>query len=259
MYVKNPVKIDKDKCIGCALCVDDCPNHSLKIVNGKAEFVSESCLECGHCYAICPKAAVDMVNLDTSDCTPVVPMTELGSDKLLTAMKSRRTIRRFNSKPVEEEKIAKILEVGRCCQTGTNSQNVAYTILGSKQAEIEKECVKMFRTGVKVASPFVKEIKGQAISDSFFFRKAPLVIVVSSPSKTNGCLATAYMELMAESLGLGVLISGFTEICANANPKIKSMLKLPKGHKVVAVMVIGYTDIKYQRTAPRRKLQAKTL
>ncbi|WP_325206284.1 hypothetical protein [Methanobrevibacter ruminantium] len=42
-----------------------------------------------------------------------------------------------------------ILEAGRYAPTGANSQNVKYTILGSKQKEAEEICVNLFRKGKK--------------------------------------------------------------------------------------------------------------
>lgn len=200
-----------------------------------------------------------MEQYDTSDCKPIVPMTDYDSDTLLQALKSRRSIRFFKDMPVEQEKLDMILEAGRYCQTASNAQRVSFTILGSKQAEIERECVRMFRTGVKVGAPFVSSLKDYNVGDHFFFRGAPLVIVVSGKGTMSRGLATSYMELMAESLGLGVLISGFTELCINLNPKIRSMLQLPVGDIVYNVMVIGYPDVKYQRTVPRKPLKAKYL
>lgn len=253
------VTVIKDKCVGCGLCQRDCPAHYFKVVNGKAQTVGGGCIECGHCFAICSQEAVVLNGYDVSDCEPITPMTDFDSDKLLAAMKSRRTIRIFKDKPVEQEKIDKLLEAGRYCQSGGNSQNVSFTILGSKQEAVEKECVKMFKAGVKAGKPFVKMLKTIEIDDNFFFKKAPLVIIVSGKSDMDRGLSTAYMELLAESMGLGVLISGFTEMCYKLNPKIRSLINLPKGEKIYHVVIIGYPDVKYQRTVPRKPLKARYL
>ena len=254
----NTITVNEEKCIGCSLCVNDCPSACLYLENGKAHASKSGCIECGHCYAICPQGAIHISGYPCED-EPVVSMTELDSETLLSAMRSRRTIRHFTAQPVEEKKIRKILEAGRYCPTGGNSQNVSYTVLGSKQQEAEAICVDLFRTGQKIGAPLVKFLKRINISDSFFFKGAPLVIVVSGKDDVNAALASSYMEIMAESLGLGVLYSGFFRVCAGISRKLRKLLELPKGHKVVTCMVIGYPAVKYQRIVPRKELQMKTL
>ncbi len=254
----NKIIVDKEKCIGCGACAKDCPAFSISVKNGKAEKTGEGCIECGHCYSICPVNAVQMAGYECAD-EKITPMTDIDPELLLNAMKSRRTVRQFKNQKIEQDKIDKILEAGRYCPTGGNSQHVAYTILDTKQDEIENLCVKTFRKGINLGSKFSKFLSNMKIDDNFFFKKAPLVIVVSSRDNVNASLASSYMEIMAESLGLGVLYSGFFVACAKINPKIKSMLNLKKGYKVCTCMVIGYPDVKYYRVAPRKELKVNKL
>ena len=194
----NPILIDDDKCIACSSCINDCPNSFIYLEDGKIKTHDNGCIECGHCYAICPEGAIKMVNYDFTE-EMAVSMSEINEHTLLNAMRSRRTTRQF--KPIEE-KINMILEAGRYAPTGANSQNVKYTILGSKQDEAEEICVNLFRKGKKVGnlSSYLRRIE---VTDDFFFKGAPLIIVVSSKSNINAGLASAYMEIMANSLGLG--------------------------------------------------------
>ena len=85
------------------------------------------------------------------------------------------------------------------------------------------------------------------------------MIIVSGKDDVNAALASSYMEIMAESLGLGVLYSGFFRVCAGISGKLRKLLELSKGHKVVTCMVIGYPSVKYQRIVPRKDLQMKRL
>lgn len=53
------VKIDESKCNGCGLCVPNCAEGALKIVNGKAKVVSEVyCDGLGACLGHCPQDAI---------------------------------------------------------------------------------------------------------------------------------------------------------------------------------------------------------
>ena len=254
----NPIDIDGDKCIVCSKCIDDCPNSYLYLEDEKIHTNEKGCMECGHCYAICPQGAITMTNYDSAD-EEVVLMSEINPETLLNAMKSRRTIRQFKPDPVEDEKIEKILEAGRYSPTGANRQKVSYTILGSKQREAEEICLGLFRKGKKFGSVFADYLKRIEIDDNFFFKGAPLVIVVASKSTVDGGLASSYMEIMAESLGLGVLYSGFFVACSKMSRKLKKLLELEKGYDVVTCMVIGYPDVKYKRIAPRKDLKVKKL
>lgn len=254
----NPILVNEEKCVGCELCVKDCPSSYLYIENGKAHTNTGGCLECGHCYAICPQAAITMTGYDFPE-EASVPMTEIPSDTLLSAMKSRRTVRQFTDQAVEEEKIQKILEAGRYSPTGGNSQNVSYTILGSRQDEAEAICVDLFRKGTSLPRRSKAFAERFNITDNFFFKGAPLVILVSSRSSVDAGLASSYMEIMAESLGLGVLYSGFFVMCSRLSRKLRKLIGLPRGHKVVTCMVIGYPAVKYQRIVPRKPLKSKKL
>ena len=46
---------------------------------------------------------------------------------------------------------------------------------------------------------------------------------------------------------------------AKINPLIKAKLQLPRGHKVVNCMIIGYPDVEYRRIPPRKPLKLKKL
>jgi ferredoxin len=53
------VKIDESKCNGCGLCVPNCAEGALRIVNGKAKLVSEVyCDGLGACLGHCPQGAI---------------------------------------------------------------------------------------------------------------------------------------------------------------------------------------------------------
>ena len=51
-------EIIPNKCIGCQLCVGECPVGVINMVNGVAKIDAEGCIGCGKCFEACPVAAV---------------------------------------------------------------------------------------------------------------------------------------------------------------------------------------------------------
>lgn len=252
------VFIDRQNCIGCRRCEKDCVAGCIKVVDAKADIDEASCIGCGHCYAVCPTGAVVMPEAKADE-GELRSFSEIDSRLLLQAMKSRRSIRRFTSRSVEGEKLNMILEAGRYSPTAANAQDVAFTVLGSKQTECESICVQLFRKAAEKLGKVSEYVRKLEIDDNFFFKGAPLVIVVSAKNTGNADLAAAYMEIMAESLGLGVLYSGFFIACTRLSGKLRKLLKLPKGHKAAKCLVIGYSAVNYRRIPPRKELKLRRL
>ncbi|MGC9308591.1 MAG: DUF362 domain-containing protein, partial [Thermoplasmatota archaeon] len=50
--------IDKDGCIGCGICVEECPVNTIYMEDGKAQINMENCIHCGICHDVCPNKVV---------------------------------------------------------------------------------------------------------------------------------------------------------------------------------------------------------
>ena len=56
------IKIDKELCNGCGLCVDACHEGAIQIVDGKAQLVSDQyCDGLGNCLPACPAGAIEII------------------------------------------------------------------------------------------------------------------------------------------------------------------------------------------------------
>jgi NAD-dependent dihydropyrimidine dehydrogenase PreA subunit len=59
MVKREIIKIDEEKCTGCGLCVPNCPEGALQIIDGKARLVSDLfCDGLGACIGNCPEGAI---------------------------------------------------------------------------------------------------------------------------------------------------------------------------------------------------------
>lgn len=59
IMLREIIKIDEEKCDGCGLCVPNCHEGALQIIDGKARLVSDLlCDGLGACIGHCPKGAI---------------------------------------------------------------------------------------------------------------------------------------------------------------------------------------------------------
>ena len=66
--VREIVQIDEDKCTGCGLCVPNCAEGAIKIVDGKARLVADNlCDGLGACIGHCPEGAITIIKRNAED------------------------------------------------------------------------------------------------------------------------------------------------------------------------------------------------
>jgi Pyruvate/2-oxoacid:ferredoxin oxidoreductase delta subunit len=62
------VRIDEERCTGCGLCIPNCAEGALQIVDGKAKLISEKfCDGLGACLGHCPEDAITVIERDAEE------------------------------------------------------------------------------------------------------------------------------------------------------------------------------------------------
>ena len=161
----------------------------------------------------------------------------------LETIKNRRSVLRFETTKIGEEKIQAILEAGRWAPSWLNKQPWRFIV---------------------VTDPAIKESLSEFVPTVFKLgvREAPVCIVVSvDPSEDpfhfieDGAVATQNMALAAQSLGLGSCWIGIFRLekeKKSSEEKIKDVLEIPKTHRVISLLPIGIP--KYVREKDRKEL-----
>lgn len=158
---------------------------------------------------------------------------------VLSVIQGRRSIRKYSNKPVEDEKLLRVLEVARLSPSARNQQNWKFIIV--KNSKIRKKLTKA------IGQPFVGE--------------APIILVCcgtepesimrgGQPRYTvDLSIATAYMILEAYVQGLGTCwLGSFDE------SMVKDVLDIPENVRVVAITPLGY-PAESPSQKPRKRLE----
>jgi nitroreductase len=143
---------------------------------------------------------------------------------VLDLLKSRRSIRVYQDKPIPQDLVLQILEAGRWAPTGANLQPWHFIIVTDPETRRQiGEVARFF---------FIK---------SSHVGKAPVVIVLGFDTRKGKygrydvTLAGANMMTMAAHLGLGTCwIGAFDE------SKVKEILEIPENIEVIGLITLGY-------------------
>lgn len=168
--------------------------------------------------------------------------------------KMRMAVRSFDEKPVEEEKLMKILEAGRWSPTAVNAQPQRILVLNTPEALAKvKEFCSYSRDEKYIA--LTKECEDKENKRNNYYYGAPLVLFVAydeevcwkhpqsgkSSGSTDATIVATHMMLEAASIGLGsVWISYFDE------EKAKRSLNLPEHWVPLCMLYIGYPSIDFK-------------
>lgn len=168
----------------------------------------------------------------------------------IESIKTRRSIRVFEDKPVEKETIEELISIATYAPSWKNSQSTRYIAVldKAKKDKIANECIMGFEGNKKSID------------------NAPVLIVVTTVNCRAGYerdgsfstskethwqsfdsgIATATFCLAAHEKGLGTVIMGIYD-----EAKVIEALEIPEGMSVSALVALGYPA--ENPVAPKRK------
>ncbi|ODA40026.1 nitroreductase family protein [Desulfosporosinus sp. BG] len=267
------IQVDLKKCTKCGICSKVCSTGAIGMNEQGPMAVSQHCIACGHCVAICPMGALDNIKTPLANQILLEAAPVLDQDTAALFLRSRRSIREFQDKPVPREKIMQLLDIARFAQTSGNSQGVSYHVIDDR--DILRGITAAFfdwletalKTPLYAGSPYETSFSAHVANYrqngvDVVLRDAPCLVIPIVEKRTlptcrdNTLFTLAYAELFAPSIGLGTCISGFFNICAGSGYKpLLDILNLPVNMQVTARLMVGYPKYAYRRLVDRNPLK----
>lgn len=171
---------------------------------------------------------------------------------LFEAIKTRRSVRKYADKPIEDEKLNSVLESVRMAPSWSNYQCWRLIVVKDKSMK-EKISEVSYVESFFAPKGFKSNPSRKALAE------APVVIVLCADPSQSGVLweqnyylvdagiASQNMMLAARALGLGTVFVGIYD-----EDKVKQLLGIPAAIRVVGLFPLGY-PVEEKKDGPPRK------
>ncbi len=281
------ISIDESRCTQCGLCIPVCVRRILEDKGKSIHIIDPAfCNECGHCKAVCPTNAPLLSNLQEEEFEGLRQIEKFPpASDFLRFLRGRRSLRIYQNKSVEVEKLKLIVEAGRFAPTGGNRQACEYVVVRGRKI-LDRVCTltlqalseeaKKIREALDRSRRLNEPLPETYVSRQFYppmwerlgqkweegvdqlLYHAPALVVIhgkkgaaTTPEMDTG-LAGMQMVLMAETLGLGTCFIGFLIFALENSNELKKTLKIPADHQAHLAFAVGYPDVKFLRLVGRK-------
>jgi nitroreductase len=155
----------------------------------------------------------------------------MASNPVLDTIRSRRSVLRFENKPVRDDELEAILEAARWAPSWLNSQPWSFIVIKDQSIKegLSEVVPTAFALGLKEA-PICIAVAVNPEEDQYHFVEA-------------GAAASQNMALAVHSLGLQ---SGWIGVFDMKNQKnsaesrVRQILEIPRTHRVISIIPIGH-------------------
>ena len=170
---------------------------------------------------------------------------------MIKEIRTRRSIRKFNKKNVENDKLIGLIEASRLAPSGKNTQPWRFIIVKNQETKEKIACANNNQKWLSTADVHIV-----CVADTRSRIKDDTEISVNEQSDLfelkqvirDTSIATGYLLLEAEALGLSTCWVAWFE-----QKEIRDILEIPSDKFVIGVVAVGYSEV-VQRPTPRINL-----
>ena len=262
--------VDQSKCVRCGICAEICPSCIITMGDNGPELVYDGgCMACGHCVAICPTGAMNNNQCQIEEQLPITSKV-LDKDTAMDFLRTRRSIRNFTDKKIDEETFKELLNAGRYAPTAANTQGLYYIVISDKELikKIADTTADWMEKEIEIGSPrkryFTNVLRTYRDRNiDIIARNAPYLIIalarrLNETAISNCDQAWAYINLFAPTIGIGTTVAGFIQTCGqDGYEPLRELLEVPKKQIIVGALMAGYPKYKYKRLPERQHLKVE--
>lgn len=278
------IKFDQTRCSNCGACISVCTKGVIKPGDKTpVEGNPQACSVCGHCIIACNSDAISHEKIPATNQAAYTPGA-IDPELVAQFLKSKRSVRKYEDRPIEHEKLEKIFEVVRYAPTAKNLQDRSLIVVTDRKKieEMDRAVCQSFKKLLRVMNWPVRKLLGLSMpalirslepklpslrnlvarserGEFPVFYNAPCVVFTTgtkgnSLAKDNAVIAQQYLTLQAQAMGIDSCIIGYAAV------RIKSLtplLDIPAGHQVITATTLGYSKSSFKKLPPRKPIDVR--
>jgi nitroreductase/NAD-dependent dihydropyrimidine dehydrogenase PreA subunit len=284
------VTIDSERCLKDGLCARICRKVFSQAMKGSVPIIAheESCDACGHCVLVCPGGAIRHAEYPQESVHQVSHDPMPSYEQMRQMIVTRRSIRTFQKRPVEKEIVEKLIDGARFAPSAKNTQSTKF--IAVQDESLLHEIASITAAWLGMAAQRLKnrlwrklyillgerDVEKMARSIGQFeliaeqMRKNVDLILFEAPAlllfhankrvrfaEVNANLALHNAMMLASSLGLGTLYTGYVVTACGHDKTIPRLLGLAKNEKVYGGLAIGYPEIEFSKWVDRHPARVR--
>ena len=133
--------LNKEKCKKDGICSAVCVTGIIKNDESRSPYIDDKdvykCISCGLCVAYCPHEACYVENLDPAQFSKVDMENLATTEQLDNFIKTRRSVRNFRKKEVDNETLMKIMNNVKYAPSAKNTHNNRWIITSNREETIK--------------------------------------------------------------------------------------------------------------------------
>ena len=277
------ITFQADRCSECGLCVENCHEGALRLVDSDFKRDQLVCDGCAHCVAICPQRALSWQGM------PAVSFerSQLPSrDQLLELFQERRSIRAFKQTAIERALLQEIATCGVYAPTHNHIFTVIIIDAPELIAELDGAILSVnnriyrliyrnwlvrnpvimalanllgFGDDFRKAEPKLENVLRRG--STFSSTPAAILLVVGRKNvplaEASAQYALANMMYYAQLNGVGTCLWGNASLFLDKNRSIRQRLGLASYQRIYGGLFMGYPRVRFSNKVSGKALPVR--
>jgi nitroreductase/NAD-dependent dihydropyrimidine dehydrogenase PreA subunit len=286
------IAIDRKRCTMDGMCSVVCP-VDIFVQRERAtvpELVGEErCISCGHCMAICPSGAISHSAFPPGSVSPIEFDKIPSPEQVTELLKTRRSIRAFQEKPLAKETLEEIIDGARSAPSAHNAQSTEYLVVldGAVLSQVSAVTIEYLRfevgrlnnlflktllslvdrelleLGLREIPGFERIIRKFEAGQDPILHRAPALLVFHARRNLDFGVADAHLalqnaSLLAHSMGVGHFFTGYVLAACRVpmsrawSRRIPDLIGIPAENEIHGALALGYPVPKFKKWIERK-------